>query len=728
MLQVATGVGAKEGILIKGGAPLESAKRITAVIFDKTGTLTVGKPSVAEHWFCVPETLHSVLWLLIGAAERNSEHPLGKAILERAVAGVLGKPWTENTRNHESDESNVDQIPWPDTAEFVAYGGRGLKCSMGMLTVRIGNRAFMHSEGTTWLRGDDDHGQMAEDMMTQWEKRGRTAILVAINGTLVGCFALSDRIKQEAAQVVKYLRDKLRLEILMVTGDNTAVANSVAAEIGIRHVLAEAVPKDKVVRVKKLQSAGHVVAMVGDGVNDSPALAQADLGIAIGTGTDVAVEAAGVVLMRDSLVDVVTAFDLARATYSRIRLNFCWALGFNAIGIPVAAGVFVPAGVLLPPWAAGMAMALSSVSVVCSSLLLNSYKAPTVLGPASPHERPRSRFEHTLTGSKPRSTHERLNEQDEAEDLEAGPVVDSGFSVVHALRSLMGCGCENPDCRCPRAQYAYSKILSGYERLPHVCSDYGCNACESCHVSPAPVRGAPPENRAGTEYSCRISVSGMSCGKCVSRVQKGVSKIDGVDKVEVDLAAGEAKIWGDVPIAEVLECVRSLSFGADVIEEKGTKASHEIAVKVGGMTCGKCVSRVRKSLMGLGGVVEVSVDLESGLARVQGQGVAQQDVMECVVKLGFDVFSADGDATATTRAAAADERGVMLVCGATDGWEQCHRALQAIHEFQTSNASVRTQPLIGMLLCRLAVPELCKQQVAAVLQQHRFQEFPVSVA
>ncbi len=723
--QVATGVGAKEGVLIKGGASLESAQRITAIIFDKTGTLTEGRPAVVEHWFCVAERLQPLLWLLIGAAERNSEHPLGKAILERAAAGVIGESWKQTARHSQDEDVDTNNVDWPETSGFTAFGGRGLKCDVGMVAVRIGNRAFMHSEGASWMRSADqtgtDDGQTAEDMMSLWEKQGKTAVLVALNSTLVGCFALSDRIKQEAAPVIEYLRNKLKLEIWMVTGDNTAVAHAVAGEIGISNVIAEAVPKDKVARVKRLQTAGHVVAMVGDGINDSPALAQADLGIAIGTGTDVAVEAAGVVLMRDSLEGVVTAFDLARATYSRIKLNFLWALGFNATGIPVAAGVLVPAGILLPPWAAGMAMALSSVSVVCSSLLLNRYSPPKVLESPSSQQNSSSRFERLSLKGKLLSGHVNLSEAGEG-DVESGPVVFRGFSVADAIRSMTGCGCENVGCRCPRPEYKYSKVSSRYERLPHVCSDFGCNACESCDASPAPAARPSHVETEAANQSLDIKVAGMSCGKCVSRVHKGISQLDGVQKVEVDLAAGEAKVWGHASPQAVLERVRSLNFQADMGADNRNHTSDVIMVKVSGMTCGKCVSRVQKGLAKLEGVDQVTVDLESGMARVQGN-VMEACIIECILEVGYAAESAGGEDLVNTGVRIPAR---IMAYGTADDWDQCDDALQALLASKALTSAVRAQRLGDMILCSVEMKKGSgEKEVVDVLKQHGFRELPI---
>lgn len=354
-VMVGTGVGASQGVLIKGGQALESAHKVNCIVFDKTGTLTIGKPLVVNTRLLKNMVLRE-FYELIAAAEVNSEHPLAKAIVEYAK------------KFRDEEENPV----WAEAQNFESITGHGVKAIVQNKEIIVGNKSLM-------LKKNIDISIDAEEMLTEIEGLAQTGILVSIDGQLTGVVAISDPLKPGAREVISILKS-MKVKSIVVTGDNWGTANSIAKEVGIDDVIAEAKPEDKAEKVKELQASGLVVAMVGDGINDSPALVAADVGMAIGAGTDIAIEAADIVLMKSNLEDVITAIDLSRKTFTRIRLNYIWALGYNLLGIPIAAGILFPfTGFRLPPWIAGAAMAASSVSVVCCSLLLKYYKRPKIL-------------------------------------------------------------------------------------------------------------------------------------------------------------------------------------------------------------------------------------------------------------------------------------------------------------------------------------------------------------
>ncbi|KAA3460995.1 copper-transporting ATPase RAN1 [Gossypium australe] len=363
-VMVATGVGASNGVLIKGGDALERAQKVQYVIFDKTGTLTQGKAKVTTVKV-FSEMDRGEFLTLVASAEASSEHPLAKAIVEYARHFHF---FDENSLTEDAQYSSKGSpiSAWLlDVAEFSAVPGRGIQCFIDGKQVLVGNRKLLTESGVSI-------SAHVEQFVVDLEESARTGILAAYDGNVIGVLGVADPLKREAAVVVEGLQ-KMGVRPVMVTGDNWRTAQAV----GIRDVRAEVMPAGKAEVVRSFQKDGSIVAMVGDGINDSPALAAADVGMAIGAGTDIAIEAADYVLMRNNLEDVITAIDLSRKTFSRIRWNYVFAMAYNVVAIPIAAGVLYPSlGLKLPPWAAGACMALSSVSVVCSSLLLRRYKKP----------------------------------------------------------------------------------------------------------------------------------------------------------------------------------------------------------------------------------------------------------------------------------------------------------------------------------------------------------------
>ncbi|XP_026711290.1 copper-transporting ATPase 2 isoform X2 [Athene cunicularia] len=396
-VMVGTGVAAQNGILIKGGKPLEMAHKIKTVMFDKTGTITCGVPKVMRVLLLGDTAVLSLKKVLavVGTAEASSEHPLGVAVTKyckeelgsqslgyctdfQAVPGcgisckvggveaVLDMT-EEGIDNLDTNRSRDSSAPLGDNALIMLSKSHGSSASH-TYSVLIGNREWMRRNG---LHIAND----VNDAMTDHETKGQTAILVAIDGVLCGMIAIADTVKQEAALAVHTLKN-MGIDVVLITGDNRKTAKAIATQVGIKKVFAEVLPSHKVAKVQELQNGRKKVAMVGDGVNDSPALARADVGIAIGTGTDVAIEAADVVLIRNDLLDVVASIHLSKRTVRRIRINLILALIYNLLGIPIAAGVFMPVGLVLQPWMGSAAMAASSVSVVLSSLQLKCYKKP----------------------------------------------------------------------------------------------------------------------------------------------------------------------------------------------------------------------------------------------------------------------------------------------------------------------------------------------------------------
>lgn len=343
-IMVGTGKGAEYGVLIKSGEALEIAHKIDTVVFDKTGTITEGKPKVTDV-YAAENITEEELIMIAASAEKGSEHPLGEAIVKHA--GELG-------------------IKTKNISDFKAIPGHGIEVTIDEKTVLLGNRKLMADRNISMDKWEELSDKLADD--------GKTPMYIAVSGRLAGIIAVADTVKETSKKAIEQLH-KMGIKVAMITGDNKKTAHAIAKQVGIDRVLSEVLPQDKAEEVKKLQSEGSKVAMVGDGINDAPALAQADIGIAIGSGTDVAIESADIVLMRSDLKDVATAIQLSRATIRNIKENLFWAFAYNSIGIPVAMGILhIFGGPLLNPMIAGAAMSLSSVSVVTNALRLRRFK------------------------------------------------------------------------------------------------------------------------------------------------------------------------------------------------------------------------------------------------------------------------------------------------------------------------------------------------------------------
>lgn len=343
-IMVGTGKGAENGILIKSGEALEAAHQIQVIVFDKTGTITEGKPEVTDI-FTTDWIDSNKLLQLVASAEKGSEHPLGDAIVKEA-------------------ENN--QLSFLVIEQFEALPGRGIKVQVEGKELVAGNLKLMTEETISIEEFDEIGKRLASE--------GKTPMFIAIDHKIAGIIAVADVIKESSISAITQLK-KMGIEVAMITGDNSRTADAIAKQVGITRVLSEVLPQDKANEVKKIQSEGKKVAMVGDGINDAPALAQANIGIAIGSGTDVAIESADIVLMHSNLMDVPTAIQLSKSTIKNIKQNLFWAFAYNIAGIPLAAGVlYAFGGPLLNPVFAAAAMSLSSVSVLANALRLKRFK------------------------------------------------------------------------------------------------------------------------------------------------------------------------------------------------------------------------------------------------------------------------------------------------------------------------------------------------------------------
>lgn len=344
-IMVGTGKGAENGILIKNAEALEIAHKVDTIIFDKTGTLTKGKPEVTDVFSLNKNFREKDILFYSGIAEKNSEHPLAEAIM---------------------NYSKKLKLKIPDADKFENIPGKGLKANYNGKTILNGNRRLMQDNKI--------NVSSYEKSLIRLEDDGKTAILLSLDNKIIGMIAIADTLKENSKLAINELK-KLDKDVIMITGDNERTGKAIGKLVGIEKILASVLPHDKSAEVKKLQNKGKIVAFVGDGINDSPALAQADLGIAIGSGTDVALETGSIVLVKNDLRDVVKAIKLSKFTIRKIKQNLFWAFIYNAFGIPIAAGVLFPLnGFLLNPIIAGGAMAFSSVSVVSNSLLMRRYK------------------------------------------------------------------------------------------------------------------------------------------------------------------------------------------------------------------------------------------------------------------------------------------------------------------------------------------------------------------
>lgn len=504
-IMVGTGKGASNGILIKDGKSLETSHKINSIVLDKTGTITEGKPRVTDLYVFGKQREEELLQMT-ASLEKKSDHPLGEAIVEEAAERGLSLG---------------------DVAEVEEVAGHGLKALYQGKPIYVGNNKLMRTFDIV-IEGSQ---QQSDTLASE----GKTPIYVGYDGELVGIIAVADTVKETSIPAIRAMQ-QMGLEVIMLTGDNSKTAEAIRKQVGIKKVIAEVLPGDKSSVVNELRSQGKVVAMVGDGINDAPALAAADVGIAIGSGTDVAIESADIVLMKDNLQDVVTAIQLSKATIRNIKQNLFWAFAYNTAGIPLAAGVFYSfLGWKLSPEFAAAAMGLSSITVVTNALRLRGFK-PTAI-----------------------------------------------------------------DTSMTSAAEVDGEVIT-YEH----------------HESGEPIA---------------IGVEGMSCGKCVAKVEKILNDIDGVTQVEVDLEGKKAH-FNKVPGLRLESIKLALVEGGYEVPEPGD----EVVLSVEGMSCGKCAAKVEKAVEELPGAIRAKVNLDEKKVIVEKDETLQiERIKEAITTAGYDV-------------------------------------------------------------------------------------------
>lgn len=513
-LMVGTGRGASEGILIKSGEALETAHGLQTVVLDKTGTLTEGRPRVTDIYYRRPDAVAATrperegwrLLQLAGLLEQGSEHPLARALTKAGQQAALSQ-----------------QLPaLPEVRQFTAHSGLGVTAALGQQTYALGNRRFMTAQGAVSLAaaGSPDTADFLA-AASRYENDGKTTVFLAVDGQLQAVFGLADQLRPSSVQAVQDFQ-KLGLEVVMLTGDKEGSARAIAKQAGVDRYVAEVMPADKEAEVRRLQAEGRKVAMIGDGINDAPALVRADTGIAIGAGTDVALDAADIVLMHSDLRDAVTAIELSRATLRNIKENLFWAFIYNVIGIPLAAGVWYAAfHLLLNPMFAAAAMSLSSVFVVTNALRLTRFKpAWRRFGP--PEEQSRKQAAQAGRSASPETDGDAGIDQIK---LEAGDRQAATTELQAVAATPVG-----------QKQIQSIKQTSRKEAL---------NMSKKT-----------------------VFVEGMSCNHCRMAVEKALSAVPGVSQAKVDLAAKQAKVEtdGSVTDAALTAAVTDAGYSVSHIE------------------------------------------------------------------------------------------------------------------------------------------------------------------
>ena len=605
-IMVGTGKGAENGILIKSAESLETAHLVNTVILDKTGTVTEGRPRVTDV-LPLDGLAADELVSLAAAVEKRSEHPLADAIVQYAAE---------------------QGIAFPEAEDFGSAEGQGVRGRVNGVMIHAGNRRLLGV-----LEVDSPELEAEADRLAE---EGKTPLFFVREAegtrTVLGLIAVADVVKPTSRQAIAELK-KLGIDVVMLTGDNKKTAEAIRRQTGIDRVVAEVLPQDKEEEVRKLQAEGKKVAMIGDGINDAPALARADVGIAIGAGTDVAIESADIVLMKSDLLDAVAAIELSHAVIRNIKQNLFWAFFYNSIGIPLAAGVlFIPFGLKLNPMFAAAAMSFSSVSVVTNALRLKLFK-PTVSAPTAPAASPKevpACPAAACAAARTEAAPEPLTRVMLVEGMSCG---HCSARVEKALAAVEGVTAVQVDLEAKTATVTLAHPVED-SLLEHAVTEAGYEPVGF-------LSGDAPEPLARV-----MLVEGMSCGHCSARVEKALAAVEGVTAVQVDLEAKTATVTLAHPVEDSLleHAVTEAGYTpvsiSDTIDpnNKGETAMNKKIV-IDGMMCMHCAGAVEKALNALDGVT-AKVDLEQKCAHVElAAPVADEVLAKAVTDAGYTVVS-----------------------------------------------------------------------------------------
>lgn len=597
-IMVSTGKAAEYGILVKSAESLENLHNINAIVLDKTGTITSGKPSVQTITTYGDAYSPKDFLQLAAQLEMGSEHPLGKAIVEKAKEDGL-------------------QLTAPES--FEAIGGRGLKATLHKDQYLAGNLKLMEEQNIPLSNNQKAH-------LDELAEMGQTPLIFAENGKVIGMVSVADTIRQTSALAIEKLKEK-GIYVVMLTGDNEKTAKAIANKLHVDEVIADVLPTQKESVIRRLQEEGRNVAMVGDGINDAPALARANIGIAIGAGTDIAIDSADIVLMKSNLMDVNTAIDLSNATIKNIKQNLFWAFFYNVLGIPVAAGLFYPIfGWTLNPMLGSAAMSLSSVCVVTNALRLRFFK-PKGETPEEIKEQEVNKQEVQIFQEKEERIHN--NALDPQEYTEVVKVENMSCQrcknkIENALMDLDGVIYVDVNLDSKEVKIDSTKPVAQKEIF---------DVIESLGYTPSKIEAQVQE-----PLIQFMNVEGMSCAHCENRVEKAIGAVEGVEKVKADAVSGKVEITANKPIEQkdLDEAVIQAGYTPAPAKKEDTNIM-EKEMKVNGMSCAHCKAHVEDAISKVDGVTLVNVDLPSGIAHIQtSKPVDDSLLIKAVEEAGYE--------------------------------------------------------------------------------------------